>query len=143
MAHQPLPPYIRINREDLGKNIPDWVDGLLSPLNLNFQANYSLFNKGISEVTNLASMIVSVPITTLPTYVDGVASTFQPVTFQTTLTGVPQCYYVGNIVNINNSSQVFAKAVWANCSFNNGVISVNFVTGLAPSQAYVLTLKVS
>jgi hypothetical protein len=143
MAHQPLPPYIRINKEDLGKNVPDWVDGLLSPLNLNFQANYSLFNKGINEVINIDSMIEPITFRTLPTYAEGDPSTFQPLTFQSTLTGVPECYYVGNIININNSSYVFSKPVWASCSFNNGVISVDFVTGLAPSTSYSLVLKVS
>jgi hypothetical protein len=162
MANQPLPPYVRINKEDLGQNIPPWVDGLLGPLNLNFQANYSLFNRGINEAVNLDSMIAPVAISTLPSYIEptplalipyltksqivtaamAIAS-FQPVTFESTLTGIPECYYVANLININDSSAIFTRPVFASCSFNNGVISVNYVTGLSPSQSYIMTLKVS
>lgn len=139
---QQLPPFQQISKGSLGADVPDWVDRLLDSMNTNWRSIYNLFNRGLTEVNNLATQIQTIRFQTNPDYAVGNAATFTPQQFKSTLTGVPTGFILVNISNAGNTSFIFSNPVCINCSYGSGTVFVNFVTGLQPNTSYDLTIKV-
>ena len=52
-----LPTIKRVQRSDLGGDIPQWVDSLLSPLNQFIEEVYSAFNRNLTIPENVKGQI--------------------------------------------------------------------------------------
>lgn len=138
-----LPDFRQILRQDLPGS-PDWVNGIISPVNLFAEQTYTLLNGGL-DFTNFRGSIAAANFTTPNNYADGTNTNFTPFTFPITFNGA-SIVFIGNcIVNSGNYS-VSAKPLtlpvggWRETS--SGKITVYYLTGLAPSTSYKVTFLV-
>jgi hypothetical protein len=138
-----LPDYRQLLRQDLPGS-PDWVDGLISPINLFFEQTYSLLN-GDVDFTNIRGSIASATFTTPSNYSDGVNNNFTPFTFPITFQGA-SIVLIGNcVINSNNYSTGFKPVGlpvggWRETA--PGKITVNYMNGLAASTSYKVSFLV-
>lgn len=129
-----LPIQKKILREDL-KDAPDWVDGLIGPLNNFMETIYQMSNKNIDE-TNLQSMIKEVTITTPSTY-----PTMDPIKFQNTLkVRASGCVILQVIEKTTYLPVATQNPAWIE---NNGQIVISSVPGLAASKTYIIRFRVT
>lgn len=131
-----LPSQKRILREDV-KDAPNWVNGILDPVNSFMQSVYLALNKNITFSENIASFIREIIYTTPSTYPAGVEN----VEFMNSL----KTRAIGILV-----AQVYEKATYTPAAGpiyvpwieNNGTLIISTITGLAASKTYVVRLIV-
>jgi len=134
---QPL--FTRVLREDLGKDIPPWVDKILYQINLMTDYLKSAFSKQITIQDNLINPFKTVQVT----------STGMPVkdtvTFAVTL---PIGYQPKGVQIVNctdNSGVIVGNAVWAELTpglTNTNNVTVRAIYGLTSGHTYTITFFV-
>jgi len=83
--------------------------------------------------------------TTFKTNVDYLVGVFQPITFQYTGGGQPNCCLLGNINTTNGTLIIFPVSITAwqmNINSNPFTIIINYVAGLDPETEYTATFLV-
>jgi len=129
-----LPIQKKILREDL-KDAPDYINGVLGPLNQFMEIMYQAMNKNIDE-TNLQSQIREVTVVVPSTY-----PVMDAIKFQSTLkvkgTG---CTILQCINKTTYLPVATGNPAWID---NNGVITITEITGLTASETYIIRFRVT
>lgn len=137
-----LPTSKKVLREDL-KDAPGWIDRLLSPLNSFMESIYYALDKNLTYTENLACNVKTIEFTTLPTYGSlPVLDNWQVQKFTHSLKSKPFGVSLERVQEKSNTYAVITNPVSLDWNEANGVISINYVTGLEPSKTYILTLLV-
>jgi hypothetical protein len=134
-----LPNQKRISREDL-KEAPSWIEKMLYPVNSFFESVYSALNKDLTFADNIVSQIKEIQFTTASDYV--LNDTFEVLNFTHTLKNKPIGCIVLQIYQRTDDYQTITTPVTIDWIEINGVISINFVTGLDDSKKYTLRVLV-
>ena len=92
-----LPTIKRVQRSDLGGDVPVWVDSLLSPLNQFIEEVYSAFNRNLTIPENVKGQI---KIINFRTDVNYSSKVFSEITYLNTLGRKTQILLVGQVLNI-------------------------------------------
>jgi len=138
-----LPNQKRVLREDL-KDAPSWIDRLITPLNSFMESVYYALNKNITFNENIASQIKEIEFTTLSTYstaspkIDG----FQVIQFPHSLKNKPFGVTIQQITEKSGTYNPITSPVCIDWYDNNGVININYITGLEDSKTYIIRLLV-
>lgn len=131
-----IPSLKKILREDL-KDAPDWVNGILVPVNQFMEYIYQAMNKNISDSDNISCQIKELTYITPSTY-----PVMDNVEFLSTLkvkaTGVTLLQVVDKDTYVPPTSAVYVP--WVEM---NGSITIYPITGLAASKIYTIRLRVS
>lgn len=133
---QPL--FTRILKEDLGKDVPPWVDKLIYQLNLIVDYLKTAFANQITFQANLQNPIKTLQLTS------GATPVSNTVSFLVTLPAGYQPIGV-NILNcIDLSGAVVGSAVWAEMQpgLQNGNVVIRAIYGLTSGHSYQLTFLV-
>lgn len=130
-----LPQIKRLTREDF-KDAPDWINRLLYPINLFFDAVYSALNKGLNFQQNFAAQIQSFTITA------GVAATDNTANFILTMTTKPQGLILLNASLQNGSLTPIGAAVYLDWNYDGTNINISSITGLTNGTIYTFTVLV-
>lgn len=130
-----LPTIKKILREDL-KDAPEYVNGIIGPVNSFMEWVYQALNKNISLADNISSFVREFTYTTSATYpADMVMQTFQN-ELRARATGV----IIMQVVDKTNYIPHAATGVsWVEL---NGAIQIHLVTGLEASKTYTVRVVV-
>jgi len=133
-----LPNQRRVLREDL-KDAPDWIDRLLTPLNSFMESIYYALNKQITFQENISALIKEVEFTTKANYSSASPKTdgWEVLKFQHGLKIRPFGLSVAQIYVKSGAYETITAPVFADWSDINGVININYITGLEDSKTYV------
>ena len=124
----------RILREDL-KDAPDWIVGLITPLNSFIDTYFLLANKNIDEA-NLASQIIELEVVTPSTY-----PTMDPVKFTSQLRTQPQGLCILQAYEKRTGVPVATmNPAW---TANGRMVSISQITGLSASKTYVIRFRLT
>jgi len=132
MAKIPAVKSIRI--EDISPEAPQWINNLLSPLNSFMENIYSALIKNITFQDNIACMIKDLEFRTLSNYSS--SQGFDIININNTLKATAQGLF---IMQLYNSSDPYARITNAITPFwidDNGIIRIEYITGLADSTNY-------
>lgn len=129
-----LPTVKRILREDV-KEAPEWINGIIGPVNAFFDGVYLTLNKNIDEL-NLASQIKELTVETPSTYPVMPAIKFQS-TLNVRATGltIMQCLDKATYAGVATGNPAWVV--------NNGVVEISEITGLAPSKTYIVRVRLT
>lgn len=133
-----LPSAYRILREDLGPNLPPWIDRLIVPLNIFMQAVYSALDRNLN-IDNLQEQMRDITFTTSETYTSG---DFTALTFPRTIPVRATSVVIAQInIQVDNYVPITdaVNLCWRDL---NGIIRIEFVAGLANSTTYNLRVTV-
>ena len=130
-----LPSQKRILREDL-KGAPDWVNGIIGPVNSFMETVYQAMNKNITFKDNIASFIREFRVTTDATYPTIPAVTTFNNELKTKSIGLSTIYAVDSSYNPAPGPVYCA---WVE---DNGIITISNITGLEPSKTYTIRVMV-
>ena len=130
-----IQPFKRINIEDYPDQYQDLISNLGSSINLFTDEVYNALQNNLSITDNLNQSKVSIKVS-----VDASGAPTQTLQFKTNLTA--SCYGINvvNVVNNTNSTTYPTGMPFISFSQSNGVITVNNITGLQPSNQYTLSL---
>jgi hypothetical protein len=140
-----LPEFRRILKEDLN-GAPDWVDGIITPVNLFFEQLYDLLNANLTVGANVNGMVYSGQFATPSSYSDGANTNFSTFSFNYTGAISPQSVLVGSIALVSSQYVTMVKPVhidWSistNSNSSQPVITVNYITGLSAGNKYNIIL---
>lgn len=132
MAKIPAVKSIRI--EDISPEAPSWINNLLSPLNSFMENIYSALIKNITFTDNIACMIKDIDFRTTGNYSS--SKEFEIINITNTLKTSAQGLF---IMQLYNSSDPYSKITNAVTPFwldDNGIIKIQYITGLADSTQY-------
>ena len=139
-----LPDFRRIQKQDLPGS-PDWVNNLLSPINLFFEQVTALLNGNV-DFTNLRGNQITTTFSTPSNYSDGQNVNFSAFTFPIKFSGATNVI-VGSVdVKGAGTNKVTSKAVtipvggWQESSA--GQITISYITGLQPNTSYTVSFLV-
>lgn len=137
-----LPEIKRISREDL-QDAPDWIERLLWPLNTFMQNVYTALDQNLTIGPNIVGLHKQLTFRTGADYGDAMVDNhgFTPVTFTHSLKMRPQSVILSQI-SIKGSTVTIYDPVTVQWTESNGVVSVNYITGLAVSTQYTATFLV-
>ena len=136
-----LPVFRRYSVQDYPK-APEWLSQLFQPLNLFSETTVQTLNKNLIIGQNVQGQKYT---TTFTTSVDYLTGKFQPIAFQYTGGGQPDCCLLGNITTTNGTLIIFPVSVtnWLmNINSNPFTIIINYVAGLDPETEYTATFLV-
>lgn len=129
-----LPIQKKILREDL-KDAPDWIIGVIGPVNNFMETIYQAMNKNIDEI-NLQSMIKEVTVVVPAGY-----PVMDVIKFQSTLKiRASGCIILQCLEKSNYSPVATGNPAWID---NNGVIEISGITGLTASKTYIIRFRVT
>lgn len=134
-----LPTIKRVQRSDLGADIPVWVDSLLSPINQFIEEVYSAFNKNLTIPENVKGQIKNLTFRTPANYTSG-AKGFPEITYLNTLGRKTQILILGYIEEIGNPKKKHDPATISWYDNNDGTVSIQYITGLSNSKEYNITI---
>ena len=137
-----LPSQKRILREDLTE-APIWIDKLLWPLNKFMETIYYALDKNITFEDNIAAQKRTINFTT-GTYIGSpmTADNFPLIQFTSTLRTVPAGIMLLNIYESDNIGEPLIEPTTLSWYYNNGTITVTYITGLSDDTDYTMTLLV-
>jgi len=133
-----LPTIKRIQRSDLGGNIPTWLDGVLSPLNQFMEEIYSALNKNITIPENVKAQIKVLNFRTPSNYTS--AKGFNEITYLNTLNKKTEILLVGGITKLSEPNKKFDAVFPSWYDNNNGTLSIRYISGLENSTEYDVTM---
>lgn len=134
-----LPVIRRISREDL-KDAPSWIERLLYPINLVFDALYIALNKGLTFQENINSTIRELDFTTESTYISSKA--WVPIRFTHGLRTRPYAVLLCQIFENEGVTTPITEPVYVDWIEINGQIVINFITGLTNDKTYKIRVLV-
>lgn len=117
---------------------PPWMDIVLYALRQTMEFIYQAFNKNITHGDNIQCVIRTVEVTTALTY-SGISKTWTPISFDFPYRIKPSGVFV---VNCQLQGPVYTPTYAAqgcDWSYQAGVITINYVSGLADSKTYDIT----
>ncbi len=133
-------PVQRINQEDLQGTTDQKFAALIGSINLFIQSTNSALAGSLQMGTNINGQINTTTFTTNSNYVGTDQSTFTPISYKSTLSGMARVLLLGQINIVSSQVQYVANNVMiSDWSDVNGVVYINFITGLKPSTEYVIT----
>lgn len=135
-----LPLIRRISREDI-QEAPNWIERLLFPLNQFMETVYQALNKDLTFSENIRSQTAEVTFETSAAY-DGTVANFTTVQLQRSLPARAQGILLLQIAENASSPSPIDGPVYVDWLDNNGVISINHVSGLNASTSYVMRLLI-
>lgn len=130
-----LPIQKKILREDL-KDAPNWINGVIDPVNNFMETVYQALNKNINE-DNTASQVKEIIYKTPSTY-----PTMGNIQFNSTLKTKAKGVDVMQVYNKDTYTPA-AGPVYVPWIENNGVIIIYPITGLEASKTYVVRLRIT
>lgn len=133
-----LPTLKKVQRADLGTDIPLWTEGILSYLNQFTEEIYSAFNRNITIPENIKGQIKILEFRTASDYIS--SQTFVEQTFLNSLGRKMQVLFVGNVVDESNISYKYEGLSVSWQDNGNGTITVRYISGLQDSKNYKITL---
>ena len=133
-----LPTIKRVQRSDLGADIPVWVDSLLSPINQFIEEVYSAFNRNLTIPENVKGQIKNLTFRTPSNYTS--SKGFDETTYLNTLGRKTQILIIGYIEEIGNPKKKHDPTTVSWYDNNDGTISIQYITGLENSKQYNITL---
>lgn len=138
-----LPNQKRILREDL-KEAPNWIERLITPLNSFMESVYYALNKNITFNENIACQIKTINFTTNSDYstASPVVNGFTQLQFRHSLRTRPQGVIIMQTIKKESSYVAITEAVTLDWYENNGIIYINYISGLEDSQEYDIKLLV-
>ncbi len=130
-----LPSQKRILREDL-KEAPEWIDGIIDPVNSFMQTVYQALNKNVNE-DNTASQVKELTYKTTAAYPVAVIVEFQS-TLKTKATGlaIMQIFEKGTYTPAAGPCYI----PWVD---DNGTIKISSITGLEASKTYTVRVRLT
>lgn len=137
-----LPSIRRILREDL-KDAPNWIDGLIYPINIFFESIYRTLNKNVTFNDNIACFIKEITVRTTAGYSSGVAGGLDVIQFPSELVGKAQGLLVISCIDITTSAyNTMLNPVYCDWLDINRTININYVAGLKASSKYNIRLLI-
>jgi hypothetical protein len=133
-----LPTIKRVQRSDLGGDIPEWVDSLLSPLNQFIEEIYSAFNKNLTIPENVKGQIKNLSFRTASNYES--AKTFTEITYLSTIGRKTQVLLLGYVEEIGTPKKKHDAITVSWYDNNDGTISIHYISGLSNSKNYNITV---
>ena len=132
-----LPTIKRVQRSDLGSDVPVWVDSLLSPINQFIEEVYSAFNRNLTIAENVKGQIKTITFRTPSNYT---SKGFDEITYLNTLGRKTQILIIGYIEEIGTPKKKHDAVTISWYVNNDGTISFQYMTGLDNSKQYNITL---
>lgn len=132
-----LPTIKRVLRQDLGRDVPSWVDSLLSPLNQFMEEIYSALNKSLTIPENVQGQKITLNFKTLSNYT---TKNFTEIVFRNNLGKRMNLILVGNIVKVNDPSHKFDSVFVSWYDNGDGTVTIRYISGLENSSEYNITL---
>ena len=132
-----LPTIKRVQRSDLGGDVPVWVDSLLSPLNQFIEEVYSAFNRNLTIPENVKGQI---KIINFRTDVNYSSKVFSEITYLNTLGRKTQVLFVGQVLNITEPKKKHDPTTVSWYDNNDGTVTIHYITGLEDDKEYNITL---
>ena len=130
----------RINTEDI-PGAPAWVGNLISQINMFIQSVNSSLAGNLQIPGNVTGQISKLSFTTNSNYSTSSASTFTPISYRSTLPYQTRVLLLGQINIVSFQAQVITNTITiSDWSDSNGVVSINFITGLLPNTKYNMTI---
>lgn len=135
-----LPTTKKIYRADLGKDIPVWVDSLLSPLNSFIEQVYTALDRNLTFPENVSSQIEVIEFTTKSTYSSG--NDFEEISIKRKIPRYATFLIIGNVFNFSNPQIKFTTPIFPSWSDENGLIKIRYISGLTNSTKYKIYLLI-
>lgn len=134
--------FFNVTRENLPGS-EDWVEGLLSPLNSTLFSTYTALNQNLSIGDNLIGQTSRIQVVTASTYTSGVFTALL-VPWQFPEKARPNHLIVSNVTQGSNQPPILNTVQVPSWTYNfdSRSISIPYVTGLANSSTYTLTLLI-
>lgn len=124
----------RISKEDFPAEFHALIDKLAFPLNSHMEQVRNLFNKGI-DFDNLTQEVITLKVQT-----NASSNPINTLTFKSTLRGRVRGIIVMS-ANITSATLSYpTQAPFVSFSQNNGIVTINNISGLAPETTYELLL---
>lgn len=138
-----LPNQKRILREDI-KEAPNWITRLLTPLNSFMETVYYALNRDITFTENIACQIKEITFNSKSDYstASPVEDGFLELQFRHSLKTKPKGLLIQQLITDGNVQAVHTTPVTLSWYENNGVVYINYITGLADSTSYTIRLLV-
>lgn len=133
-----LPTIKRVLRTDLGRDIPLWVDSLLSPINQFMEEIYSAMNKNLTIPENVLGQIITINFKTGANYATN--KEFTELNFRNSLNKKMSILTVGQITKIGDPSKKHESVFVSWYDNNDGTVTIRYVSGLEDSSEYNLTI---
>lgn len=133
-----LPTIKRVQRSDLGADIPIWVDSLLSPLNQFIEEVYSAFNKNLTIPENVKGQIKNLTFRTSSNYTS--SKEFTEITYLNTLGRKTQILLLGYVEEIGTPKKKHDAITISWYDNNDGTVSIHYISGLSNSKNYNITI---
>ncbi len=133
-----LPTIKRVQRSDLGGDIPVWVDSLLSPLNQFIEEVYSAFNKNLTIPENVKGQIKNLTFRTSSSYTS--SKDFTEITYFNTLGRKTQILLLGYIEEIGTPKKKHDAITISWYDNNDGTVTIHYISGLSNSKNYNITI---
>lgn len=134
-----LPTIKRVQRSDLGGDIPEWVDSLLSPLNQFIEEVYSAFNKNLTIPENVKGQIKNLTFRTSSSYTSA-SKDFTEITYLNTLGRKTQILLLGYIEEIGTPKKKHDAITISWYDNNDGTVTIHYISGLSNSKNYNITI---
>lgn len=134
-----LPNVKQVRREDLGANVPSWIDGLLSVLNSFMESIYTLVNGNISLTDNINCRIFNYTFTTKSDYSTG---GFDAILVSVKLNSKINGVIVFAVNNLSDTSAVSLTAKSAEWDEQPNACRIKYIAGLANSTKYQVRLLI-
>lgn len=132
-----LPTARKILREDL-KGAPDWISGIIDPINSFMEKIYQAMNKNITLQENIASFIKEITYTTEATYPNSQGK----VTFKNELKTRPIGVLLMQIYDKNNYIPPVGPVYVPWVQNKDGDLEIHTITGLRPGVTYIIRLVI-
>lgn len=131
-----LPNQKKILREDL-KDAPNWVSGIIGPVNSFMETTYQAMNKNLTLQENIASFVKEITYITPSTY-----PTMDNITFQNQLRSKPIGVMVMQCYDKDTYTPAAGPIYVPWIQDVSGNIVVYPITGLVASKTYIIRLVV-
>jgi hypothetical protein len=133
-----LPTLKKIQRADLGGDVPLWIEGILSYINQFTEEIYSAMNRNITIPENVKGQIKVLEFRTGGQYIS--QQDFTEQTFLNSLGKRMQVLFIGNIVNESKPDYKYENSTVSWNDNGNGTVTVRYISGLEDNQNYRITL---
>ena len=132
-----LPTIKRVQRSDIGGDIPQWVDSLLSPLNQFIEEVYSAFNRNLTIPENVKGQIKVLNFRTATNYSSKV---FTEINYLNTLGRKTTILLLGQVLEVGVPTKKHDALSVSWYDNNDGTITIHYIAGLEDNKDYIVTL---
>jgi hypothetical protein len=136
-----LPVFRRFSLQDI-PDAPNWIEQIITPLNLFCETTVTALNKNLTVGQNLQGAIYSTTFTTVTNYTAG---TFTPIIFAYNGGGQPKNVIIGNLNRVDGELILtpFSLTAWhLNINTSPFTVNVDYIAGLNVGVKYNVTFFV-